>query len=154
MITGKLNELEAYMDAESMHKILTFTEQIKSGEIGANEWFFFDADRSFKAIALHKSNYQAEVKEFHKIYTDIHIPIKGTDTIFTGVEIKEVIEPYQDNNDYCLVRSESETFTEIPPGYFALLKPEEIHSSLLSGKYAVKAVIKIKTERIANKISR
>ncbi len=144
MTTGEFNDLKNFMKEENFHRVTDYIKEVKTNDAGLNEWVFFDGDELVKAIALNKSNYREDVKEFHKAYADIHITISGEDTIFTGDKVTEIIEPYQETGDYALVRSQSVAISKILPGCFAHIPPNEIHANELAGKNPLKVVIKLK----------
>ena len=144
MKTGTFNLLEATMKAESFQLLQRYIERVKQGTVPVLEWEYFNGEELEKAILLNKSNYNEHIKEYHKAFTDIHITISGEDIIYLGEAITTVAEPYQENGDYCLVESPTTSTAQIPPGHFAILKPTEIHSNLLSGENALKVVIKFK----------
>lgn len=142
MITGKLEDLKDFIDFDNFNKIVNFVESAKSNNVKVGEWNFLN-DASLKAIVLNKSNMETDVKEFHKIYTDVHITIIGVDTLFLGNEISEIVEEYQENGDYSLVKSETIASNEIYPNHFGILNPEEIHCNILQ-ENSLKVVVKIK----------
>lgn len=142
MITGKLDDLKNHIDIEFFNKIISFVKNAKSNDVTIGEWNLLNED-SLKAIVLNKSNTETDVKEYHKVYTDVHITLDGLDTMFIGNQITETVDEYQENGDYSLVRSETIDSNEILPNHFMLLKPEEIHCNILN-ENSLKVVIKIK----------
>jgi beta-galactosidase beta subunit len=142
MKTGKLDDLKNNIDIDFFNKIMNFVEIVKLNNVSIGEWNMLSED-SLKAIVLNKSNTDSNIKEYHKVYTDVHITIHGLDTMFFGNKIIETVDEYQENGDYSLVKSETIGSNKIFPNYFMLLKPEEIHCNILN-ENSLKVVIKIK----------
>lgn len=144
MISGNLKDLKNFVDIDIVNIINTFIKEVRFGNVDLNQWKYFDGIDYLKAIPLNKSNKQDDVKEYHKEYTDIHITISGTDTIFIGNVVTEVIEEYQVLNDYSLVNSVTEISEKIFPDNFVIIKPKTLHCNILEGQDPLKIVIKIK----------
>lgn len=144
MILDSLNNLSKYIDAESFNIILLHLEKLKSGEEELNSWKVFDEDSNLKAIALNNSGDHDALKEYHKIYTDIHITIQGTDVMFIGNEISETQEEYDESKDYGLVKSPTVSSATLLKDNFALIKPNILHCNILDKPNSLKLVVKIK----------
>ena len=142
MIKGKFEDLTQLIGLESFDKVAYFIAQLKLGSIGANQWVYFDHQQYFKAIGLATSNLNDSVKEYHKKFSDIHILIKGSDDIFLGENVLEVVEPYQEALDYSLVKATTSGIINIIPGDFVIIEPEEIHCNVIA-ENSLKLVVKI-----------
>jgi beta-galactosidase beta subunit len=144
MITGKLEDLKDFIEINTFNTIMAFISEVRSGKAEINKWHCFDENQFLKAVPLNKSNKQDDVKEYHKIYTDIHITLSGVDTIFIGNRIDEIVEEYQELSDYSLVKALSVSSKKIFPNHFAIIKSKVLHCNVLEDQDPLKVVIKIK----------
>jgi len=142
MIKSKFEDLAGLIELEDFNKIAHFIAQLKSGSVEAGQWIYFDEQQYFKAIGLTTSNLNDSVKEYHKIFSDIHILLKGSDDIFLGENVLEVVEPYQEALDYSLVKATTSGIINIIPGDFVIIEPEEIHCNVIA-ENSLKLVVKI-----------
>ena len=84
--------------------------------------------------------------EVHKQYIDIHIPIRGTETIIcrSSSDGLKQIGSFDVENDYVLFEPENGLDCYLEPGYFLMLYPGEVHHVLTGdGSPIVKAIVKI-----------
>ncbi len=143
MITGKLQELQDHLTAEEYQSVHDFVEKAKSDGIIANDWNPISVGRIERAIVLNERGSEPHMKEFHKIFSDIHITIEGLDKLFIGTQIDEVISEYDEDKDFSLVKSPTTTTLELKPIEFALIRPGLLHINSL-GKDSRKIVFKLR----------
>lgn len=113
----------------------------KQKQINFGEWFIYD--ENLKLVLLNSSNLNDEVKEFHNINTDFHFTITGKDTFYFGDDLYVVLEDNLNDQDYCLVKSNTNQLIEIHENQFVIVKPGIIHCNVLD-KEAIKLVVKKK----------
>ena len=84
--------------------------------------------------------------EVHDSYIDIHIVLKGTDTIgirdrsrCTGDNI-----PYDETNDIAFMEDSPENFISLGEDNLAVIFPHDAHAPLIGEGFIKKAVIKVK----------
>lgn len=143
MIEGTLQELKMHLGERSFGLLMSYIEKTKAQPGSVGEWTFFDDEKLAKAILLNKSNYKEGVKEYHKAFTDLHITLYGSDTIFTGEDVIETIEAYQQAGDYALVNAPTTGSSIINPDNFAIIVPNQIHANELKGDNPLKIVCKL-----------
>ena len=84
--------------------------------------------------------------EVHRQYIDIHIPIRGSETIICRCSsdgLKQ-IGSFDEENDYVLFEPESGLDCFLEPGFFLMLYPGEVHHVLTGdGNPIIKAIVKI-----------
>ncbi|MBC8883223.1 YhcH/YjgK/YiaL family protein [Flavobacterium piscinae] len=138
---NKMEALHSFFNQNELDFIKKNILRVKQNQINFGEWFIYD--ESLKLILLNSSNLNDEVKEFHKINTDVHLTISGKDTFYIGDDFYEVLEDNLNDQDYCLVKSNTEHLVEIYENQFVIVKPGIIHCNVLD-KEAIKLVIKKK----------
>ena len=143
MITGELELLSERLSAESYKLIVDYVMQVQKNEITLGQWEMFDDTQVVKAIVLTSGATSAEVMEFHRKYIDLHITVEGADYMHVGDQITEIVQEYEEEADYCLVKSARETVYEIAPNHFIMLQPEEAHVNILRPE-SKKIVFKLK----------
>lgn len=137
---GTLKELSQYLSINENESINSFIDKYKDFQL--NKWHSLNGD-DFKVILLDKDNYEEGLFETHKKYIDIHIVIKGSDSIFLAEEKKiQIINDYNTEFDYCLGKGICKEKLIVKENQFCLLLPEEFHSNKISGRNALKIVAK------------
>ncbi|MEP0986291.1 YhcH/YjgK/YiaL family protein [Ekhidna sp.] len=103
---------------------------------------WYDLGGNNKLIFLDRGTSEADIKEYHKVYTDIHIVLEGKDFIQIGSSIENYIEEYNATDDYALVKSHTTDEVVLEENEMLLLEPYQLHSNFLS-KDSRKVVLKI-----------
>lgn len=142
MISGNIVDLKNYIDAKKAQLIISFLEELKSSDMKIGEWIFLSDD--LKVLLLDKSNYVKGVYEAHKVYKDVHIVIKGLDTLhFANQEISNESKVYDEQADYSLFNSEDLFSVKLLPNSFTIINQNEQHTNQIEDSLTLKLVAKI-----------
>jgi len=142
MLTGKLDILQSYTGVKTFSTIADFNLNALQGIHPIGEWIFIDSLPGVKALVLNRSNDSDAVKEFHRLFIDIHMPLRGSDHFYLAGEITAAVQPYQQETDCSLVKAATLQEVSLAVGDFMLLEPEEIHCNVLK-EDSLKTVIKL-----------
>ncbi len=87
-----------------------------------------------------------QVLEIHEAYLDIHVLLKGEETIgWSALEnINKVKTPYQADGDFGLYTDTPQTYFTLKPGDFFIAYPEDAHAPIISDGEIRKLIVKIK----------
>ena len=118
-----------------------------SGSIPEPGSHVLDGER-LKVNIVHTATQAAECGkyEIHRQYIDIHIPIRGYETIICRCDSSDLkqIGTFDTDNDYVLFERAPGLEYHLEPGYFLMLYPGEAHHVLVGdGSPLVKAIVKI-----------
>ncbi len=131
---------------EVWEKLVSFFNSI-SGTIPEPGSHELDGSK-LKVNIVHTNTAPAEngKYEVHRQYVDIHIPIRGTETIICRCNsdgLKQ-IGSFDVENDYVFFEPEPGLDCFLEPGYFLMLYPGEVHHVLTGdGSPIIKAIVKI-----------
>lgn len=142
MLTGNLQLLQSYTGEKTFYAIADFNRKALKGLYPKGEWIFIDNVAGIKALVLDRSNDSDALKEFHRLFIDIHIPLKGSDRFFLADEITEVVQSYQQEPDYSIVKADTSREILLAVGDFVLVEPGEVHCNILD-QGSIKTVIKL-----------
>jgi beta-galactosidase beta subunit len=118
---------------------LAFADEARKGQKTPGNWEDFGS--GIRAVYLVSGAASADVLEFHRINTDIHLTVNGRDSMHVGSADAETVQPYDQDKDFGLVKAVSPKVFSIGQGHFLLIKPCVPHINLLdagSGKIVFK----------------
>lgn len=141
MTIGYLKDLAKFIPADCAASVHTFIENVKLQKAGVGEWIILQPE--MKALLLESSAYNAGVFESNKIFRDIHIVLRGTDTLYLGSMEYELKNEYVETGDYTLFNSEIAASVKLNENMFAIIEQGLLHSNHLEPG-SQKIVIKIK----------
>lgn len=136
-----INELNLLFENSEAKAVYNFIESVNKKSIEFDKWYYIDENKKIKAILLNKSNSSSDIKEYHKLNTDIHITLKGKDKIFIGSSDYIEIDNKIDQDDYCLVNSKTINEFLLNENEIVIINPGVIHCNILE-KESIKIVIK------------
>lgn len=140
MDLGRLNKLSGFLSKKEYKELHSFIKVYKEKEIGI--WHDIKDD-NFKVIILNKYNYDTGIFESHKKYIDIHIVLKGLDTIFLAEDSEvQSIREYDENLDYSLIKSKIKEEIILEENKYCILYPGEFHSNRFIDPNTIKIVVK------------
>lgn len=149
MIIAHLNHSDRY---ENLHpSFATIFNYVKSNnlleaELGKTE---FDGDNVFiinsEPECLSREN---QVLEYHKKYLDIHILLRGEETIGWKnlTDCTQEKKAFDIDEDYGLFQDSPTSYVTLLPGHFAIVYPEDAHAPIIGNGKIRKLVVKIKVE--------
>ena len=143
MVSGSIKELSKYISTNEQMEIMLIVQSFdETTEIGS--WFTIPRT-DLRGLFLNRSNYKEEVFESHRIYQDIHLIIKGYDTILIGSDNDAIPElDYQLEGDYELFSSRILSELKLNEGTFAIINPGELHANRIENVQTLKLVVKRK----------
>lgn len=136
-----IDELNLLFENSEAKAVNEFIKSVKNKNIEFDKWYCLDENEKIKALLLNKSNSNSDIKEYHKLNTDIHITIKGKDRIYIGSSDYIEIDNKIDENDYCLVNSKTINEFSVNENEIVIINPGVIHCNILE-KESIKIVIK------------
>lgn len=143
MIAGNIIDLGKYIDPSQAKAIRSFLDNINLEEPKTGEWIFLTPE--LKVLLLNKSNFTEGVFESHTIYKDVHIVIKGNDTLyFANHSVSKETKVYDADLDYTLYNSIELYRTNLLAQSFVLIDQYEQHSNQITDNQTLKLVAKIK----------
>jgi YhcH/YjgK/YiaL family protein len=148
MIIDSMREFSRYckLATAAWEKLSAFLNSL-SGTIPEPGSHKLDGDK-LKVNIVHTNTSPREngKYEVHRQYIDIHIPIRGTETIICRCSsdgLKQ-IGAFDVENDYVFFEPEPGLDCFLEPGYFLMLYPGEVHHVLTGdGSPIIKAIVKI-----------
>ena len=148
MIIDSMREFGRYakLAPETWKKLSAFFNSI-SGTVPEPGSHLLDGEK-LKVNIVHTQTSPREngKYEVHRQYVDIHVPIRGTETIICRCNsdgLKQ-IGSFDTANDYVLFEPECGLDCFLEPGYFLMLYPGEVHHVLTGdGSPIIKAIVKI-----------
>jgi len=123
----------------SREAALAFAEDARSGMKNPGKWE--DFGDGVRAVYLVSGAASADVLEFHRVNTDIHLTVRGRDSMHVGSADAETVQLYDPEKDFGLVKAMAPKVYDIEAGHFLLIKPGVPHINLLdagSGKIVFK----------------
>ena len=68
--------------------------------------------------------------EAHRKYIDIHVPLKGSETIGWApvCDLKHVREPYDEDKDIAFYGDSAQSLLHLKPGQMAVMFPDDAHA--------------------------
>ena len=148
MIIDSMREFVRYsaLAPEVWEKLSVFFNSI-SGTIPEPGSHLLDGEKLKVNIVHTNTSPAANGKyELHHQYIDIHIPIRGTETIIcrSSSDGLKQIGSFDEENDYVLFEPDAGLDCFLEPGYFLMLYPGEAHHVLTGdGSPIIKAIVKI-----------
>ena len=149
IIVDRLDKAEHYFDMHpAFEKAFTFLRQNNLSELslGRHE---IDGDRLFCKISKCPGRKRTESRlEMHRKYIDIQYVIAGTDEMGwkPASECKVIDVPYNEDRDITYFKDESDSWTQVPAGSFAIFFPQDAHAPLVSDGEIHKVVVKVAVE--------
>ena len=156
MIIDSMRSFQKYagLNPEVWSKISSFLNSI-SGTVPEASSNQLDGERLIANIVHTKTQAPELGKyELHRRYIDIHLPLRGTETIICrcdSCDLKQ-IGSFDEANDYVLFEAAPGLPVCLEPGYFLMLYPGEAHHVLTGdGSPIIKVIIKIDIELLNSK---
>jgi biofilm protein TabA len=144
MIINQLSNLAAYLENKDYNLVNNFINNFGLNAKAIGKWSMLDDDK-LKIIVLDKSNFKENIFEAHRKYQDIHITLRGKDTIYYANSASAmVMTPYIDQDDYELKIGTLSSIVVLHPQTFAILDPGELHTNKIEDNSTIKIVIKRK----------
>lgn len=151
MIYDSMRAFQKYkgISPETWSKITGFLDSI-SGTVPEASSTRLDGDKLIaNVVHTNTRDFESGKFESHRRYVDIHIPLRGEETIICrsdSCDLKQ-IGSFDDANDYVLFEAAPGIPVALEPGYFLFLYPGEPHNVLNGdGSAIVKVIIKIDIE--------
>lgn len=120
----------------------------KSSKPGRND---VDGDRIYynfvaegETVTVDKNTYEA-----HKAYVDIHVDVKGGETVYVSdIANMKVTKEYDAEGDYLLCDGKAETVVNVKPGYFVVCFPSDAHMPMCGDAPSkiTKAIYKVRVD--------
>ena len=136
-----IEELSAYVNCTKlMEFIKSLTKNTEKGK------YVFDNKISVNVVSYTTESEESDIFEAHKNTTDIHYIIDGEEKIVIGKNAENPTEPYDEENDGGLYKTEKVEEVCYTNGQAILIKPNELHMAgyIASKQEEInKAIIKV-----------
>jgi beta-galactosidase beta subunit len=119
---------------------LAFVRSVADGHAPTGQWQEFG--EGLRGVCLVAGAASANVLEYHRANTDIHLTVRGCDRMHVGSADAETEKPYDPATDFGLVKATGVTVFDIGPDQFLEIAPGVPHINLLDAG-SVKIVFKI-----------
>jgi biofilm protein TabA len=146
MILDSLNNCANYINLLPLfEKAFTYlrSENLEGLEPGKYE---LEGDNLFAIVADANGIAKEEAKlEVHRKYLDIQYIIAGTDHMGWKplAYCEEVATVYDEEKDFALFADKTETWFDVPAGYFAIFFPSDAHAPMTTLDKVKKVVVKV-----------
>ena len=134
MITGKVQELEAYAALHPRFPAaIAFAKELLAGTPANGHHYLAGAEKEIFANVISTNTRLMEkgVMEVHEKYVDIQIIVNGQEKMFVpGLEVGENTLPYDPNGDcalYAMPNPDTCSSATLQAGEFAIFLPNEQH---------------------------
>lgn len=89
---------------------------------------------------------EEQVLEMHEEYIDVHILLKGSETIGWKAieELKVISKPYEAEGDCALSTDASTSYSTLLPGEFMIVYPEDAHAPIIGEGVIRKLIAKVR----------
>lgn len=89
---------------------------------------------------------ERQVLELHRKYIDIQILLEGKERMgWKAIEdLKEEVQPYNEDKDCALYADRSTSFVDLVPGQFAIFFPEDAHAPIIGEGKVRKLIAKVR----------
>lgn len=108
-------------------------------ELRGDELFINNAESTLKSQ-------EEQVLELHRKYIDIQILLEGKERMgWKAIEdLKEEIQPYNEEKDCAFYADRSTSFVDLEPGQFAIFFPEDAHAPIIGEGTVRKLIAKVR----------
>ena len=106
-----------------------------------------DGDNLFiNNVELTAVSKDEQILEMHQAYIDIHILLKGCETIgWKALEqVESISQPYNEENDCALTPDKPTSYTEMSVGEFMIVFPEDPHAPAIGNGVIRKLIAKVR----------